>query len=52
MYFLDGPYLCKECGDQIIGRCVSVVEVKGILKTLHMSAVSGHHGENQTASKV
>ncbi|GKA03482.1 reverse transcriptase domain-containing protein [Tanacetum coccineum] len=53
-YFLDDPYLFRECADQIIRRCVFGKEALEILKACHKGPTGGHHlhSANITARKV
>ncbi|KAL4384267.1 hypothetical protein GQ457_15G020160 [Hibiscus cannabinus] len=51
-YFWDEPYLCKQCVDQLLRRCVPEEEQKGILFNCHTSTCGGHFGGARTAAKV
>nr|GEU43174.1 reverse transcriptase domain-containing protein [Tanacetum cinerariifolium] len=51
-YFWDGPYLFKNCADQIIRWCVHGQEANDILKACHEGPTGGHHGANFIAKKV
>ena len=51
-YYWEEPYLFKYCADQIIRKCVSEVEQKGILSHCHDSACGGHFASQKTAMKV
>nr|GEW27872.1 reverse transcriptase domain-containing protein [Tanacetum cinerariifolium] len=50
--FWDGPYLFKNCANQVIRRYVSGQEAIVILKACHYGPTGGHHGPNYTARKV
>ncbi|KAI3765529.1 hypothetical protein L2E82_15565 [Cichorium intybus] len=51
-YVWDEPYLWKFCPDQIIRRCVDLLEVHSILNFCHAEACGGHFGPKRTAHKV
>nr|GEU31432.1 reverse transcriptase domain-containing protein [Tanacetum cinerariifolium] len=51
-YFLDDPYLFKNCVDQVIRRCVSGQEAIEIVKACHSWPIGGHHRPNYIARKV
>ncbi|KAL4302122.1 hypothetical protein GQ457_10G012280 [Hibiscus cannabinus] len=51
-YFLDEPYLFKQCADQIIRRCIPEGEQQLILEQCHSAPYGGHFGGNRTAAKV
>nr|GEV97204.1 reverse transcriptase domain-containing protein [Tanacetum cinerariifolium] len=51
-YFLDDPFLFKNCADQVIRRCVSGQEAVEILEACHYGPTRGQHGPNYTAIKV
>ncbi|GJS53295.1 reverse transcriptase domain-containing protein [Tanacetum coccineum] len=51
-YFLDEPFLFKQCADQIIRRCVAGNEAAQILQQCHSGPSGGHHGIATTARKV
>ena len=51
-FFLDDPYLCKYCADQIVRRCVSENEFQNILSFCHEQACEDHFNAKKTATKV
>ncbi|GJY91794.1 reverse transcriptase domain-containing protein [Tanacetum coccineum] len=51
-YFLDEPFLFKQCADQIIRRCVAGNEASQILRQCHSGPSRGHHGIAITVRKV
>ncbi|XP_070009050.1 uncharacterized protein [Nicotiana sylvestris] len=51
-YYWEEPFLFCNYADNIIRRCVLEDEVMPILKACRDSSVGGHHGRNQTATKV
>ncbi|GKB54843.1 reverse transcriptase domain-containing protein [Tanacetum coccineum] len=51
-YFLDEPFLFKQCADKIIRRCIVRDEAVQILRQCHSGPSGGHHGIATTARKV
>ncbi|GJT13174.1 putative nucleotidyltransferase, ribonuclease H [Tanacetum coccineum] len=51
-YFLDEPFLFKQCADQIIRRYVAGNEATQILRQCHSGPSGGHHGIVTTTRKV
>ncbi|XP_019229748.1 PREDICTED: uncharacterized protein LOC109210744 [Nicotiana attenuata] len=48
-YYWDGPYLYKQCADQMIRRCIPEKEAELVLYDCHASPYGGHHGGDRTA---
>nr|GEU96975.1 retrovirus-related Pol polyprotein from transposon TNT 1-94 [Tanacetum cinerariifolium] len=42
-YFLDEPFLCKQCADRIIRRCIAGGEAAQIIRQCHSGSSGGHH---------
>ncbi|XP_058217607.1 uncharacterized protein LOC131328718 [Rhododendron vialii] len=51
-FFFDDPYLFKYCSDQIIRRCVSDEDQRGILSFCHTEACGGHFSHKKTTAKI
>nr|GEU90053.1 hypothetical protein [Tanacetum cinerariifolium] len=51
-FFLDEPYLFKQCANQIIRQCVFRNEAAQILRQCHSSPLGGHHGITTMERKV
>ncbi|GKC27331.1 reverse transcriptase domain-containing protein [Tanacetum coccineum] len=51
-YFLDEPFLFKQCADRIIQRCIARDEAAQILRQCHSGPSGEHHGIATTARKV
>ncbi|GJY45907.1 reverse transcriptase domain-containing protein [Tanacetum coccineum] len=51
-YFLDEPFLFKQCADRIIQRCIARDEAAQILRQCHSGPSGGHHGIATTIRKV
>nr|GEY77606.1 reverse transcriptase domain-containing protein [Tanacetum cinerariifolium] len=51
-YFLDDPYLFRNCADQVIRWCVYGQEAIDILTACHNGPTGGHRDANYTTKKV
>ena len=51
-YIWDDPHLFKVGADNLLRRCVTSEEAKGILWHCHNSPCGGHYGGDKTAAKV
>ena len=51
-YYLDKPYLLRECGDHIVRKCVTELVLSEILNACRSSPVRGHHNGVCKDSKV
>ncbi|KAK8635984.1 hypothetical protein V6N13_004695 [Hibiscus sabdariffa] len=51
-FYWDEPYLFKQCGDQMLRRCVPEEEQKDIMYHCHAASCGGHFGGNRTAVKI
>ena len=51
-YIWDEPFLFKQCGDDIMKRCIPDSEIPTILEQCHASPYGGHFGGQRTAAKV
>ncbi|KAF8080184.1 hypothetical protein N665_0968s0007 [Sinapis alba] len=51
-YFLDEPFLYKQCADNVFRRCVTEKEIQGILFHCHGSNYAGHFAASKTISKI
>ncbi|GKC70803.1 hypothetical protein Tco_1116686 [Tanacetum coccineum] len=51
-YFLDEPFLFKQCTDRIIRRCIAGDEEAQILRQCNSGLSGGHHGIATTARKI
>ena len=51
-YIWDDPHLFKVGADNLLRRCVTSEEAKGILWHYHNSPCGGHYGGDKTATKV
>ena len=51
-FFWDKPYLYRTCADEIIRRCVHVVEMLSFFEACHSSPLVGNHSGMWTAHKM
>ena len=51
-FYWDAPFIYKKCLDQLLRRCISKEESRGILEHCHSSPRGGHFGGIRTATKV
>ena len=51
-FFWDEPYVYRACTDEIIRRCVHVVEMLSVLEACHSSPMGGHHSGIHTSHKI
>jgi len=51
-YIWDDPHLFKVGADNLLRRCVTSEEAKGILWHCHNSPCGGHYGGDKTTAKV
>jgi len=51
-YIWDDPHLFKVGADNLLRRCMTSEEAKGILWHCHNSPCGGHYGGDKTAAKV
>ena len=51
-YIWDNPHLFKVGANNLLRRCVTSEEAKGILWHCHNSPCGGHYGGDKTTSKV
>ncbi|XP_057786366.1 uncharacterized protein LOC131003830 [Salvia miltiorrhiza] len=51
-YIWDEPYLWKQCGNQMLRRCIPQEEQGSILEFCHSKECGGHFGHKRTVAKV
>jgi hypothetical protein len=48
----DDPYLYQICADELLWRCIPMVEAIKIIERCHTSPCGGHYGAYRTHAKI
>ena len=51
-FYLDDPYLLKNCPDQIFQRCITDNEVRSVIKLCHSEACGSQFSSRETTAKI
>ena len=51
-YFWEKPFLCKDCANEMVHRCVPDEEVRDILYHCHNLETDGHFSTSKTVAKA
>lgn len=52
IYFTDELFLFRECGNNMVSKCISRVLMNDSLNAYHTTPVGGHRGGIKRATKV